>query len=68
MPAFEDCTLVSSVLVKVLHFIPRMPLRLLNAALENEHLLLLGRKLSLLVTQGCFYSFEYLDVVLNECQ
>jgi hypothetical protein len=68
MPAFQDCALVSSVLVKVLHFIPRMPLSLLNAALEDEYLLLLSRKLSLLIAQGCFYSFEYLNVVLSGCQ
>lgn len=68
MPAFKDCALVSSVLMKVLHLIPRVPLRLLDSALENKHLLLLGWELGLLVAQGCFYSFEDFNVILDECQ
>lgn len=67
MPTFQNCALISSVLMKALHLISRVSLSLLNATLENEYLLLLGGEFILLVAQGCFYSFEYLDVVLDKC-
>lgn len=64
MPTLQDGTLITTVLMKVLHLVPCMPLSLLNATLENEYLLLLGGELALLVTQGRFYPLEYLNIVL----
>lgn len=68
MAALEDRALVPAVLMKILHLVPRVTLRLLNTTPEDKDLLLLRGKLMLLIAERGFYSLEYFDVVLAHGQ
>lgn len=64
-PALEDCALLASVLMEVLHFVPRVPLGFLYTRLENEHFFLLRGVFLLLLPESSLYPLENFHVVLK---